>query len=86
MLIAHNGTYTMYCNLLTDLRVIKETGYQGIEIIGLKLCRYPDQGFTAQDLLPDGRWSCELFSPKRWELDPWQIARRLKELLECTLI
>jgi len=52
MLIAHNGTCTMYCNLLTDIRVARETGYAGIEIIGSKLKRYLDQGYTVKDLLP----------------------------------
>jgi sugar phosphate isomerase/epimerase len=52
MLIAHNGTCTMYCNLLTDIRIARETGYDGIEIIGSKLKRYLDQGYTVEDLLP----------------------------------
>ena len=52
MIVAHNGTCTMYCNLLTDIRIAKETGYGGIEIIGSKLYRYLDQGFTAESLLP----------------------------------
>ena len=33
----------------------------------------------------DGWWSCELFSPKHWELDPWLTARLLKEQLELLL-
>jgi sugar phosphate isomerase/epimerase len=45
MVIALNGTVTMYCNLLTDIRIAKETGYQGIEIIGSKLYRFLDEGF-----------------------------------------
>jgi sugar phosphate isomerase/epimerase len=45
MVVALNGTVTMYCNLLTDIRVAKETGYQGIEIIGSKLYRFLDEGF-----------------------------------------
>lgn len=51
MIIAHNGTCTMHCNLLTDIRVAKETGYEGIEIIGSKLYRYLDMGYTVEDLL-----------------------------------
>jgi len=50
MLIAHNGTCTMYCNLVTDIRVAKETGYQGIEIIGSKLYRCLEQGFGIEDV------------------------------------
>lgn len=51
MLMVLNGTATMYCNLLTDIRIAKETGYNGIEIIGSKLYRYLDQGFKVGDLL-----------------------------------
>ena len=52
MIIAHNGTCTMYCNLLTDIRIAKEAGYEGIEIIGTKLYRYLDQGLAIENLLP----------------------------------
>lgn len=52
MLIALNGTATMYCNLLTDIKIAKETGYEAIEIIGSKLYRYLDQGFKVESLLP----------------------------------
>lgn len=51
MIIAHNGTCTMYCNLLTDIRIAKETGYGAVEIIGSKLYRYFEQGFSAGSLL-----------------------------------
>ncbi len=50
MIIALNGTATMYCNLLTDIRIAKETGYDAIEIIGSKLYRYLDQGLTLEHL------------------------------------
>ncbi len=33
----------------------------------------------------DGCWSCELLSPKYWELDPWKTARDLKGFLEYLL-
>ena len=52
MIVALNGTATMYCNLLTDIRIAKETGYEGIEIIGSKLYRYLEQGFSVEDLRP----------------------------------
>lgn len=29
----------------------------------------------------DGTWSCELLSPRHWELDPWQTAQDLRQLL-----
>ena len=37
MKIILNGTVTMHCNLLTDVKIARETGYDGIEIIGKKL-------------------------------------------------
>ena len=50
MLIVHNGTCTMHCNVVTDVRIAKETGYDGIEIVGSKLYSYLAQGFTIDDL------------------------------------
>lgn len=52
MSIVLNGTATMYCNLLTDIRIAKETGYEGIEVIGSKLYRLLDSGFSIGDVLP----------------------------------
>lgn len=51
MIIAHNGTCTMYCNLMTDIHIAKETGYDGLEIIGAKLYRYLEQGYTVESVL-----------------------------------
>jgi sugar phosphate isomerase/epimerase len=39
-----SGISTMHCNLVTDIRVAGETGYDGIEIVDEKLIRYVDQG------------------------------------------
>ena len=50
MIIAHSGTCTMHCNLLTDIQVAKETGYEGMEIIGSKLYRYLEQGLSIDDV------------------------------------
>jgi len=52
MLIALNGTATMYCNLIEDICIAKETGYDGIELIGSKLYRYLDQGLKIEKLIP----------------------------------
>jgi sugar phosphate isomerase/epimerase len=52
MIYAHNGTCTHWCPLLLDIRIARETGYQAIEIIGEKLYRYLDQGFTQESLKP----------------------------------
>ncbi len=54
MIIAHNGTCTQNCDVLTDIRIAKETGYGGIEMIGEKLYRHLDQGSgieTVQEVL-----------------------------------
>ena len=54
MIIAHNGTCTQHCDLLTDIRIAKEAGYGGIEIIGEKLYRHLNQGgdiLSVQDAL-----------------------------------
>ena len=40
----------MHCNLLTDIQVAKETGYEGMEIIGSKLYRYLEQGLSIDDV------------------------------------
>ena len=50
MIIALNGTCTMYCNLLTDIRIAREAGYGGIEIIGSKLTRYLEQGYSVESV------------------------------------
>lgn len=40
----------MHCNLLTDIRIARETGYSGMEIWGSKLYRYLDQGYDIDTL------------------------------------
>lgn len=44
MITAHNGTCTWHSNTLTDIAIARETGYDAIELIGLKLYRYLEQG------------------------------------------
>jgi sugar phosphate isomerase/epimerase len=51
MRIAHNGTSTMFCSLLMDIQIAKQTGYDAIEIVGAKLERYLEQGLAINDLL-----------------------------------
>ena len=51
MKIILNGTVTMHCNLLTDIKIAKETGYAGVEIIGKKLYRYLDRGMSIDMLM-----------------------------------
>jgi sugar phosphate isomerase/epimerase len=52
MFIALQSLVAMYGNLLTDIRIAKETGHAGIEINGPKLKRYLAQGYTLESLLP----------------------------------
>ncbi len=51
MIIALNETATMHCNLLTDIRIAKEVGFEGIELIHAKLYRYLMNGFTTESLI-----------------------------------
>ena len=37
MEILHNGTCTMSCGVLDDVRIAKAAGYDGMELSGLKL-------------------------------------------------
>jgi sugar phosphate isomerase/epimerase len=47
----HAGTI-MHTNLMTDIRVAKETGYDAIEFYLPKLVRYLDAGYRAGELRP----------------------------------
>ena len=47
----HGGTI-MHTNLVTDIRVAQETGYDAIEFYLPKLVRYLDAGYRAEDLIP----------------------------------
>lgn len=52
MHIALQSLVAMHGNLLTDIRIAKETGHAGIEINGPKLKRYLAQGYLLESLLP----------------------------------
>jgi sugar phosphate isomerase/epimerase len=52
MFIALHSLITMYCNLLTDFRIARETGHAGIEVNGTKLRRYLAQGYSLESVLP----------------------------------
>ena len=52
MIITMHGLSTMHSNIRTDIRVARETGFDALEIIEMKLLRYLDQGFKAEDLVP----------------------------------
>lgn len=47
----HTGTI-LHTNLMTDIRVALETGYDAIEFTIPKLVRYLDAGYRAEELLP----------------------------------
>jgi sugar phosphate isomerase/epimerase len=46
LLIALNGISTMLCPFLMDVRIARETGYDGVLVVGSKLRRYLREGFT----------------------------------------
>src|SRR3954454_11644954 len=52
MLIGLHNLAAKQANLLTCLRIARETGYAGIEIGGDKLTRYLAQGFSIESLRP----------------------------------
>src|SRR6059058_1760780 len=52
MLIGLHNLAAKHANLLTGIRIARETGYAGIEIGGDKLKRYLDQGFGIDSLRP----------------------------------
>ncbi|MGF1725283.1 sugar phosphate isomerase/epimerase family protein [Photobacterium nomapromontoriensis] len=48
MRFALHGMCSLYSNILSDIRLAKETGYEGLEIHTDKLWRYLDAGLTSQ--------------------------------------
>src|SRR5437660_10086187 len=52
MQIALHNLATALSNLLTSIRIARETGYAGIEIGGSKLKSYLAQGFSLDTLAP----------------------------------
>ncbi len=45
-----HGVSTYYCNVVTEVHLAHETGYDAVEFIFNKLLRYLDNGGTAKDL------------------------------------
>ena len=52
MKILMHSLSTMHCNVKTEIRVAKETGYDGIELMVSKVLRYLDSGYRPESLLP----------------------------------
>ena len=50
MKFALHGMCSLYNNVVSDIRLAEETGYQGLEIHTEKLWRYINAGFTSADL------------------------------------
>lgn len=47
---ALHGISTHYCNVLTDARIARDTGYDCLELLSSKLIRYLDNGGTTAQL------------------------------------
>jgi sugar phosphate isomerase/epimerase len=52
MIVTLHGLTTMYSNLLTDIRIARETDHTGLEILESKLNRYVEQGNKVDGLIP----------------------------------
>ena len=50
MIVTMHALSTMHCNIVTEIRLAGETGYDGFEMMETKLLRYLDQGFEARSL------------------------------------
>ncbi len=50
MQITLNSTATMHCNVLTDIAIAKQAGFDAVEIIHQKLYRFLDEGGKITDL------------------------------------
>ncbi|MGX9418699.1 sugar phosphate isomerase/epimerase family protein [Vibrio sp. WJH972] len=50
MKFALHGMCSLYNNIVSDIRLAEQTGYQGLEIHTEKLWRYINSGFTSKDL------------------------------------
>lgn len=47
-----HGLSTMHCNVRTEIRLAREVGFDGLEILENKIERYLEQGYNAADLVP----------------------------------
>lgn len=52
MIKTMHGLSTMHCNVVSEIRLAWETGYDALEIVESKLLRYLDQGLGAEELVP----------------------------------
>lgn len=52
MKLSMNVTTTFYGNVVNDIKVAREAGFDGVELQSPKLYRYLDQGFSAESVKP----------------------------------
>jgi len=50
MIVAIHGLTTVYCNMMTDIRIAKETGYDAMEVYAPKLLRCLDARYTLAEI------------------------------------
>ncbi len=50
MLRVLHGITTMHANVLTDIRLAADTGYDAVELLASKVVRFLDAGYRAEDL------------------------------------
>ena len=50
MIKTMHGLSTMYSNIVTDIRLARECGFEALEITDAKLTRYLDNGYKAEEL------------------------------------
>ena len=50
MIIAQHALTTMHCNCMTEVRIAKDLGYDGIEFLASKIHRYLDMGWDIKVL------------------------------------
>src|SRR5437879_3047641 len=98
MQIALHNLAAKHTNLLTSIRIARETGYAGIEIGKDKLDRYLAQGFSIESLRPllektppvglSNVQDIERQEPKDYEalLDECEATCALSEQLGCPMV
>ncbi|MDO8685138.1 MAG: sugar phosphate isomerase/epimerase family protein [Clostridiales bacterium] len=50
MIKAMHGLSTMHCNIKTDIRLARESGFEALEVVDSKLLRYMDCGYCVEEL------------------------------------
>ena len=84
MLLALHGVSILHTNLLTDIRIAKEAGYDALGIWGPKLERYLDVGYRLEELVPALGWlrTAEIGTLGNIERQEPEVRRALRERCE----